>query len=150
VFKGSWAAADVDMAGLQGYASQDETLKRLCVIATALMLRWPESHADITTVSHGPGLGSMHIEEAFTGLEEDGFNDDPAMPNDDVDTLEEIVSGAAHWCYKQLEDNYEYDTGDEAAVEGIEANDYDFDREGERLIVRQCVGGTKCPAGVTA
>ena len=130
VFKGEWNAKDVSLSGLKGYAPQDKVLERICVMAMALMLRWPEATADITTVSYGPGLPAMHTEDEFTGLDMAGMNDDPQLPGEDIATLRQIIADAAHWCYKQLEDNYESDTGDEAAEEGIEANDYDFDKDG--------------------
>lgn len=131
VFKGEWNAADVDMTGLAEYAPQDATLKRIAIQMTAIMLKYPSASARIVTINYGLGLPGMHLEEAWTGAEpEDG---DPGVPLDgDTGTLLKTqIIAAAHWCYKNLEDNYEYDTSDEAAVEGIEGNEYDFDRDGE-------------------
>lgn len=154
VFKGAWDAEHVDMTGLAEYAPVDETLRRIAIAMTAIMLAHPDGHAKITTVSNGPGLSSMHLESWSGAYEDDDGNISPELPEPHHDALQTQIAAACHWCYKQLEDNYEYDTGDEAAVEGIEANEYDFDRDGDRITCsrprRQVVGATSCPVGVPA
>lgn len=129
VVEGRWRAENVDLDKLREHAPQDETLAAICIEMTVLKLRWPTLTAKITTVSHGPGLPGMSLEDVFTGQEdEDGT---PGWPGEqDTKTLKRLIERACKWCYDQLEANYEYDTSDEAAAEAIEANEYEFDEEG--------------------
>lgn len=127
VFRGSWRAENVDYAGLTAHAPQDEDLHEIGQQMLALMLKWPTARARITTVSCGPGLPGLSITDTYSTGDEDG----PELPNEDILALHKLVRRACKWCYDTLEANYEYDTSDEAAEEGIEANDYDFTREGE-------------------
>jgi hypothetical protein len=125
VIKGEWNAEDVDMDALQDHV-QDDKLTAICAEMTALKLRWPQGQASITTVSAGPGLPYMALEETSTDPDED----DAPLPEDDKKALKRLIERACDWCYRQLQDNYEYDTGDEAAGEAIEANEYEFDEDG--------------------
>ena len=114
------------------------------------LARKPFEHA----MGYYEANGSWHQQTVHLGVTQSGTpglftGNTLAWPIEPM--LNEMVSEAAHWCYKQLEDNYEYDTGDEAAESGIEANEYDFNREGERIDrparhAGQRVGPTKCPA----
>lgn len=38
----------------------------------------------------------------------------------------------ADWVYKQLENEYDYRTSEEACREAIESNDYEFTEKGDR------------------
>lgn len=127
VLEGEWTAEAVDLDKLQEHAPQDNVLTDICAEMTLLKLRWPVAQASITTVSAGPGLPYMRLDETTT----DPNGDDEPLPEDDRRELKRLVERACDWCYRQLEANYEYDTGDEAAEEAIKANDYQFDRDGE-------------------
>lgn len=127
VFKGGWCADKVDMDALADYAPQDAVLAKLCAEFTALKLRYPQGKADIFTVNYGPGLPAQDVGD-IGGL--DPEDDQVFAPPEDADTLKALCRRAANWCYRQLEENYEYDTSDEAAAETITANGYEFDAEG--------------------
>jgi len=47
------------------------------------------------------------------------------------DHLKDTLRSFADWIYRNLEKEYEYLTSDEAVIESIEANEYDFDEDGE-------------------
>jgi len=49
------------------------------------------------------------------------------------DDLVDALRDLAHWLYRQLEREYEFQTSDEAVDEGIEANEYTFTAEGRRF-----------------
>lgn len=120
VFAARWKAEDVRLDRLMDEWPKDEVLHRIGAQMMVLVLRWPTLTANITTVSSGPGLPYMQV----------GFDDDDTVPADDERTLKELAKDLANWCYRQLEANYEYDCGDEAAKEAIEANEYEFDEDG--------------------
>ncbi len=48
--------------------------------------------------------------------------------------VEDVISQAlrdfAHWIYRQLETEYDYQTSDDQISEMIEANEYEFDETG--------------------
>jgi hypothetical protein len=52
--------------------------------------------------------------------------------NKAVEDIEEIVVDINKAIYKSLEKEYEYQTADEQVVDGIQANEYDFDEDGRR------------------
>lgn len=61
--------------------------------------------------------------------------DDPErdLQGDDK-ILTELLRDFADWIYKQLREEYDYQTSDEVVDEAILANNYDFDEEGRRII----------------
>ena len=72
----------------------------------------------------------MYIDEACNGEDDEG---EPAEVHEEVETaLRDLMRRLADWFYRYLEDDYEFRTGDEAAEEGIEANEYTFTEDGER------------------
>lgn len=58
-------------------------------------------------------------------------SDDKEMTDDAEETVKECLRDFADWIYKQLENEYDYRTGEEACREAIEANEYEFDEKGE-------------------
>ena len=58
-------------------------------------------------------------------------SDDKEMTADAEETVKECLRDFADWIYVQLEDEYDYRTGEEACREAIEANDYEFTEKGD-------------------
>lgn len=48
-----------------------------------------------------------------------------------AETITQLLKDFADWMYKSFREEYEYQTGDEAVTESIEANEYEFDENGE-------------------
>lgn len=48
--------------------------------------------------------------------------------------FEDMARTLNHWLYKSLEKEYEYQTSDEALIETIEANEYEFTADGNRFL----------------
>ena len=59
-------------------------------------------------------------------------SDDKEMTADAEETVKECLRDFADWIYKQLENEYDYRTGEESCREAIEANDYEFTEKGGR------------------
>lgn len=53
------------------------------------------------------------------------------MTSDAEEEITQLLRDFADWIYRQLENEYNYQTSEEAALESIEANDYDFTEDGE-------------------
>ena len=57
-------------------------------------------------------------------------SDGKEMTADAEETVEECLRDFADWIYRQLENEYDYRTSEEACREAIEANDYEFTEKG--------------------
>ena len=57
--------------------------------------------------------------------------DEKEMTDDAEETVKECLRDFADWIYKQLENEYDYRTGEESCREAIEANDYEFTEKGD-------------------
>lgn len=58
-------------------------------------------------------------------------SDDKEMTADAEEMVKECLRDFADWIYKQLENDYDYRTGEESCREAIEANDYEFTEKGD-------------------
>lgn len=69
------------------------------------------------------GCMSVEIEDSRDSYRDIGENAEYVVDN--------AFRDLANWLYRQLESEYEYQTSREAAIEGIEANDYEFTESGK-------------------
>jgi hypothetical protein len=131
VFKGRWNADGMDIAALHEHAPQDEHLHAFGRRLMLVLLKYPQSWATIVTRSvGGSGLSSMSIETFSLTPADDGDDD---FDEDAQNALEEIFKGCAQWIYTQFREDLEWQGADEQCIEGIEANDYTFDEEGNHI-----------------
>lgn len=118
-FEGSYCYTKNSVKNLVAYAPGDEELLR---IATELQqLQKKHFYTLSATVKHSGHYshsGCTNIEVYKMG---DYF---------DSDNLEELLRDFMNWIYKQLELNYEYLTSEESILSTIEANNYNFDING--------------------
>lgn len=56
-----------------------------------------------------------------------------AGKRDDEEEITQLMRDFADWIYKQLENEYDYVTGEEACTEAIEINEYEFTEDGEMI-----------------
>lgn len=128
-FTGDWAAKRVDMAKLVEHAPEDKTLHNICAELSAIALQYPDMTAAVTRASSSYCHAyTMSLDSVECDTTED-HEWTLAMAAADA-VLLACARNAAHWIYKQLEEEYDCLTSDEAIVEGIEANEYDFDEAG--------------------
>jgi len=52
------------------------------------------------------------------------------MTADAEDDLTEYLRDFMNWIYRALENEHDYQNSDDVIIETIEANEYEFDREG--------------------
>ena len=55
------------------------------------------------------------------------------LTEDAEDIVVEALRDLAHWLYRQLEQEYEFQSSDEMVDEAIIANDYTFTEDGRRF-----------------
>ncbi len=53
--------------------------------------------------------------------------------SEDYGAMCELLRDFAHWIYRQLEQEWDYQNTDEQVDESIQANEYEFDEDGVRV-----------------
>lgn len=125
-FEGSYSYKAGALKAVKGYAGQDKELHR---IAKALQDIQKKNFYQLTARTkhsghyYHSGCMSVNVERS----------DDREMTDDAEETVKECLRDFADWVYEQLENEYDYRTGEEACREAIEANDYEFNEKGEMV-----------------
>lgn len=123
-FEGRYEYKRGALKAVKDYAGQDEKLHR---IVEALQEIQKKNFYQLTAKCihsghyYNSGCMSMDVERS----------DGKEMTADAEDGVKEFLRDFADWIYKQLENEYDYRTSEEACREAIEANDYEFTEEGE-------------------
>ena len=117
-FTGSWSASDVKpVRAMRAHAPKDDTLLRLSRDLNRLARRDKEAYA---TLTHR----DRYCHEMTIGFDVDAKRDDTR------DSLVELARDAMRWVYRQLEEEYEYQTANEQVDDAIRANEYEFTAQG--------------------
>lgn len=113
-FTGTYSYQKASCAEIRAHAPRDEKLHRIAdALAAEQRKHFYKIVAEISRRNYNYSHEhSVHIEAS--------------APN----TVEEPLRDLMRWIYKQLQTEYEYQTSEEAALETIEANSYDFDEDG--------------------
>ena len=121
-FEGSYSYKPGALKAVKEYASEDKELHR---IVKALQDIQRKNFYQLTARTKHSGhyyhSGCMSVEVARS--------DDKEMVNGLI--VEECLRDFADWIYKQLENEYDYRTSEEACREAIEANNYEFTEKGD-------------------
>lgn len=131
VFRGQWEAAEMNLAGLLADRPDDVDLMRIGQQLLIIALAHPLATCSVTTTNYGPGLPLMGVDNCYA-MSPTAEPDDDELPLEVQDTLQQLMRDAADYCYAELEEEYEYRTGEANAIACIEDNEYDFDEDGER------------------
>lgn len=117
-FAGQWSYAKGCHAAIRAYASQDTELH--AIVDAWFELQRRNFYHLTASCSHGRDCQKV---------------DDCTVDGRyvDEDAASDIVRDLAHWLYKRLRDEFEYQSSDEYIDEIIEANDYEFYENGEML-----------------
>lgn len=122
-FDGSWQASDVNAAALKQHAPQDADLHKLVDRFAAVAARYPEASG---TVRYHHYYGVQ--------FETDGdFDADDALTVTERNDWKEATRALNRWLYDSLRAECDYQNSDEAVAETIEANEYEFDADGDRF-----------------
>lgn len=122
-FEGTYSYKPGALKDVKGHAGRDKELHR---IVKALQEVQRKNFYQLTARCKHSGhyyhSGCMSVDvERSDGKE---------MTADAEETVEECLRDFADWIYMQLEQEYDYMTGEEACREAIEANDYEFTEKG--------------------
>ena len=121
-FTGHYRYAKAGVKAVMEYAPQDKELHRIAKELQEVQRKcFYKLYATITQSGMYCHEGAMRFEiyscdNNYTEIEEAG--------------LKEALRDFARWIYKSLEEQYEYETSEEAVLEACEANGYEFDEKG--------------------
>lgn len=117
-FSGQWSYTKGCSAAIRAYAPRDTELH--AIVDAWCDLQRSNFYRLVVTCSHGRDCQKV---------------DDCTVDGRyvDEDAASDIVRDLAHWLYKRLRDEFEYQSSDEYIDEIIEANDYEFYENGEML-----------------
>lgn len=124
-FTGSYSYADGAMAAVADWPN-DATLRDIVASLEALQ------NVNGYELSASLARGNTHYSHEFTvGIEVVKGPDDEPATGAAKDGVIEAMRDLMHWIYKALETEYDYRQSDEAVVEGIRANEYEFTADGK-------------------
>lgn len=121
-FTGGYRYAKAGVKAVMEYAPQDKELHRIAKELQEVQRKYfYKLYATITQSGMYCHEMTMRFEiyscdNNYTEIEEAG--------------LKEALRDFARWIYKRLEEQYEYETSEEAVLEACEANGYEFDSKG--------------------
>ena len=125
-FEGTYSYKAGALKAVKYHAGQDQELHRM---VEALQEIQKKNFYQLTARTKHSGhyyhSGCMSVDvERSDGKE---------MTDDAEETVKECLRDFADWIYKQLENEYDYRTGEESCREAIEANDYEFTEKGDMV-----------------
>lgn len=122
-FVGSYRYANGSRKAIRREAPQDTELHRIADKLADIERR--NFYRLTATVTERRGAHYAH--EYTVDVEtDDGRDDDTGDKGTLADTLRDFM----RWVYKQLEQEYEYQTSEQACIESADANEYEFDESG--------------------
>ena len=123
-FEGTYSYKRGALKAVKDYAGQDERLHRIVKALQDIQRKnFYQLTARCKHSGHYYHCGCMSVDVERS--------DDKEMTADAEETVKECLRDFADWIYKQLENEYDYRTGEESCREAIEANDYEFTEKGD-------------------
>jgi len=127
-FEGNYGFATGARKAIRARAPQDSELHS---IADALQAIQRRNFYQLRADANQRGRG-YHEYRMTISVERDSPTNQE-MTADAEDTVTEALRDLAHWLYRQLEREFEYQTSDEVTDEAILANEYTFAGDGRRF-----------------
>lgn len=130
-FHGTWAGGDVKIGKVKEHAPDDAELHRLAEAIEKIAARWQTIYTlDKDTEVCEPAASLTHNGN-YCHEHTIEFDSEPeywleGQEEEFIDTSR----GLMKWIYKQLEQEHEYQTSEEAVAEAMEANEWEFDEDG--------------------
>ena len=127
-WEGSYSYRKSAAADLRAYAPQDHTLHRIAgTLQVAQRQNFYQLRAEVShrgTYYHAFTMAVSVIRDSAPAVE---------ILGDDESVVTEALRDLANWLYRQLEQEYDHLTSDEAVDETLTVNGYTFTEEGRRF-----------------
>lgn len=132
-FTGHYRYAKAGVKAVMEYAPQDKELHRIAKELQDVQKKYfYKLHTTITQSGMYCHEGTMRFETIHMDGDMNRY-DCRGPSDDDENDIKEALRDFARWIYKQLEEQYGYETSEEAVLEACEANGYEFDDKGRIL-----------------
>lgn len=128
-FEGGWKAEDVKPGELKKEAPGETELHRIAAGFEAVAKKYPGSTFTVKQKGH-------YNHENCTDFTVTTDPDLPEVQPWPEDELIELGKDAMRWIYKALESEWNYQNTDEQVDERIQANEYEFTKDGRRWVQR--------------
>ena len=126
-FTGRWDYKNGSISKIKGYAPLDEELHRIAKeLQKASGKQFYKVGCSITCRGHYYNEASMRCNVMH---KECPYRDMSGIEDDITDALADFAA----WIYNRLEKEWEYQNSEEAIVEAIICNEYEYNREGEMI-----------------
>ena len=122
-FEGHYAYAKGSVKAVKDYAPKDETLHGIAENLQHIQVgAFFHLYANVKQRGH-------YMHENFTEI--DVGNDYQDVTESQEEYIKTTLRDFMRWIYRQLEKEYEYLTSEEAIIESIKANEYEFTEDGK-------------------
>lgn len=121
-FAGWWECSKVDPHKLHADCPTEQELHDL--MSTFLHYLRSEPHLTSASVKHAGGRYSHELSVAYD------YHTQPEEDIGDPKLFQRISSALMRWCYHRLQQEYEYQTSDEAIISSIAANNHEYYYDG--------------------
>ena len=129
-FTGYYRYAKAGVKAVMEYAPQDKELHRIAKELQDVQKKYfYKLRSEIKHRGHYYHEMGMSIETIHTDGDMNRY-DCRGPSDDDENDIKEALSDFARWIYTRLEEQYRYETSEEAVLEACEANGYEFDSKG--------------------
>lgn len=126
-FEGHYSYRKGSVKAVMGYAPKDEALHR--IVKELYALQKKNGYGLTATVKHQ----GNYSHEYCTIIDVYRTDSGDYADLDTGNAIAEILRDLMKWIYRQLRTEYEYQTSDEAVIEDIKGNEYEFTSEGVRV-----------------
>ena len=129
-FTGTYRYAKGGVKTVMEYAPEDKELHRIANELQAVQKKY--FYKLLSTIKHrGRYYHEMCMSIETVRADGDMNRYDCRGPSDDDEkAINEALRDFARWIYKRLEEQYNYETSEEAVLESCESNGYEFDSRG--------------------
>lgn len=125
-FEGYYEYEREGLKKVKDYAPVDERLHRIAKDLQDIQRKnFYQLKANVKQSGH-------YLHEYCTRINVDRY-DDKEMTEDAEDKVIEYLRDFMRWIYRQLEQQYDYLTSEEAIIETIQANEYEYTEDGEMV-----------------
>ena len=141
-FEGDWNANKAQpVKAMKQHAPKDKALHAIAAEMRAIAKLCPGASMSVKHRGHYNHEGCTEFSISAEGPEwEDNNARKPAewdalreRDNETAERIKEASRDAMRWIYRRLEAEYEYQNSAEVVDENIEANEYEFNEQGERV-----------------
>lgn len=127
-FEGSWKACDVDGGTLLENWPQDVTLKVITAEMMGVYIRWPDASCRVDTSAAN---SSVRINEVQRWDGDDSHMSGDPVTDELTRELKRVVELLGMWMLVMFREDLDWRMSDEQVKEGIAANEYEFDEDGD-------------------